>query len=388
MSSLTWLAYSDAERRRALQVVELLGQSETRDELGLGVVRDAFAEALFPGMSTVQRRARYFLFVPWIFCDIERRFAGRSDIFDRARREELRLIDTLLRAGEHDGVIGARAGRRLQQLPSTIYWQGLRRWGIRRGSGTREQWARAYRRSAPDAIDDDGQVDGGMASWWHNDLVDPPADWPSESDLNLTATEADYLSERIRATCAGTLLAVLAVRTQAWEEQKFSWNLDLPELTVEQRRLLGHARRFSEVMHGAALVYNLELALATEHERVDYYRDLLADWTVQEARADRDDYPLEDLWEQLKAIGSRHTPATKQFVERWVRLARTPEEVGRGPAAADVVRERERQVKKTQARLSFDAARDTWRGAAGAGQLDYRWSSAQRQLLDIVTAEA
>ena len=61
MSTLTWLDFSDAERKRALQVVELLGRPETRDELGLGAIRDAFANALFPGMSTVQRRARYFL---------------------------------------------------------------------------------------------------------------------------------------------------------------------------------------------------------------------------------------------------------------------------------------------------------------------------------------
>ena len=66
-STLTWLDFSDAERKRALQVVELLGRPETRDELGLGAIRDAFANALFPGMSTVQRRARYFLFVPWTF---------------------------------------------------------------------------------------------------------------------------------------------------------------------------------------------------------------------------------------------------------------------------------------------------------------------------------
>ena len=48
------------------QLVELLGHSETRDELGLGVIRDTFPEGHFPGMSTVQRRMRYFLFVPWM----------------------------------------------------------------------------------------------------------------------------------------------------------------------------------------------------------------------------------------------------------------------------------------------------------------------------------
>src|SRR4051812_41402822 len=98
MSSLTWLDFSDAERRRALQVVELLSRPETRDELGLGAIRDAFAEAMFPGISTVQRRARYFLFVSWTFRDIERRNQGRPDALQRARRDELRLIEALLDA--------------------------------------------------------------------------------------------------------------------------------------------------------------------------------------------------------------------------------------------------------------------------------------------------
>ena len=69
--------------------MELLGRPETRHELGLGAIRDAFAESLFPGMSTVQRRARYFLFIPWTFREIERRHAGRADALERARRDEL-----------------------------------------------------------------------------------------------------------------------------------------------------------------------------------------------------------------------------------------------------------------------------------------------------------
>jgi hypothetical protein len=90
MSTLTWLDFSGAERKRTLQVVELLGRPETRDELGLGAIRDAFANALFPGMSTVQRRARYFLFVPWTFRRAEQRWAGRTDALERTRRSQLR----------------------------------------------------------------------------------------------------------------------------------------------------------------------------------------------------------------------------------------------------------------------------------------------------------
>ena len=65
-SSFTWLDYSEQERRKILDVVDLFKEQNTRDELGIGAIRDALADQLFPGTGTVQTRARYFLFIPWI----------------------------------------------------------------------------------------------------------------------------------------------------------------------------------------------------------------------------------------------------------------------------------------------------------------------------------
>jgi hypothetical protein len=388
MSSLTWLDFSDAERKRALQVVELLSRPETRDELGLGTIRDAFAEAMFPGMSTVQRRARYFLFVPWTFREIERRHAGRTDALERARREELRLIEALLDAGDNDGVIGGRARKNLRQVPSMIYWQGLARWGIRRASGTREQWGRSVARSAGLAADDDGQLVVLGASWWHSGLPEPPDGWPHEASLRLRLVEAEYLRDRIRERCAGTMLATLAERREPWEQVDFPWQLDVPEFPAGQDELLCHARRFSETMHGAALLYNHALAVTHEDESGKAnYRQRLTDWVSDEARADRSLASLTDSWALLADIGSRHSPQTRAFVEDWFRLTEDPSRVLSDASLVERVRERERQVKGRQARLSFDAARDTWRGAAGASQLEFRWGSTQRQLLDILDAE-
>jgi hypothetical protein len=100
------------------------------DELGLGTLRDAFADMLFPGTSAPQTRARYFLFVPWMYLKLEADRVASADIEKRARREELRLIGRLLDGGESDGVIGRVAKGALQRLPANIYWSGLRRLGI------------------------------------------------------------------------------------------------------------------------------------------------------------------------------------------------------------------------------------------------------------------
>ncbi len=114
-SFFAWMDYSERERRQALDVIDLFREQDTRDELGIGTVRDAFADLLLPGTSVIQTRARYFLFVPWIYLEIERRRVPSSQVAARARREEITLISALV--GSAFQPIGAErrrgaAGRR------------------------------------------------------------------------------------------------------------------------------------------------------------------------------------------------------------------------------------------------------------------------------------
>src|SRR5438309_11598756 len=92
MSAFVWLDYSERERRKMLDVVDLFREHDTRDELGIGSVRDAFADMLFPGTSTIMTRARYFLLVPWAYQSLERRHVRSAEIATRARQAELNLV--------------------------------------------------------------------------------------------------------------------------------------------------------------------------------------------------------------------------------------------------------------------------------------------------------
>ncbi|MGK8889132.1 DUF6361 family protein [Burkholderia gladioli] len=69
MSSIGWIDFSSTDRERVAGVLALLSEAGTLDELGIGQLRDAFADCLFPGFSTVQTRAKYFVTVPQIFDD-------------------------------------------------------------------------------------------------------------------------------------------------------------------------------------------------------------------------------------------------------------------------------------------------------------------------------
>ena len=349
---------------------------ETRDELGLGAIRDAIADAMFPGVSTVQRRARYFLIVPWIFRAEESRAGDR---LANARKAELALIGALGKHEDKDGIIGLRAGVGLKQLPSMIYWSGLERWGIRRRRGTREQWARSHRNRV---ATDDGE-DLEAASWWHDNLVDPPASFPRQASLALTVGEAEYLAERITSSCPGTLLSWLISRRVPWERTDFAWELSIgSELEPKHVRLLDHARHFSEAMNGASLLYNLMLAEATEDDDLrSTYAELLDSWRALNHQG----WDVTDFWTLTAEVGSRHDLRARRFIAAWLALVHAEIDPTTSIDARTLVREREHEVKRRYARLSYDSARDTWRGAAGASQLGYRWGSAQRQILDIVS---
>jgi hypothetical protein len=143
-SVFAWVDFAEEDRRKMAQVIDSLRETDTRDELGLGVIRDGIADLLFPGTSTIQTRARYFLFIPWIYRRHERNGTSGADLPRKARRDEDRLIEALAQGNEQEGVIGIEKRAALQRTASSIYWSGLATWRIRRFQGSQEQYHRAW----------------------------------------------------------------------------------------------------------------------------------------------------------------------------------------------------------------------------------------------------
>src|SRR4051812_19238555 len=143
-STFAWLDHSDSDRRTMLEAISQFRERDTLDEIGIGSIRDAFANLLFPGTSVLQTRARYFLFIPWIYLNLERRRLPSSEVGAKARRDEVALIRALKRGDPGAlGVIGAQVEDRIQMLPSRAYWQGLGVLGIRRVTGPVERYHRS-----------------------------------------------------------------------------------------------------------------------------------------------------------------------------------------------------------------------------------------------------
>ena len=69
MTELGWIDFSSEDRDKVKQVLALATEKGTLDELGIGQIRDAFSDLLFPGISTLQTRAKYFIIIPQILND-------------------------------------------------------------------------------------------------------------------------------------------------------------------------------------------------------------------------------------------------------------------------------------------------------------------------------
>lgn len=392
-SSLNWLDRSEAQRRKMLDVIGLFRDPGTLDELGIGSVRDAFADMLFPATSTIQTRARYFFFVPWIYRRLEAKRVPSAQIADRARREEIRLIKSLQAGGDTQGLIGNYAGSSLQRLPSTVYWNGLKTLGIRLFTGSQPDYHRSldglYRRRRRASVPDD---DEPVALWrenWDPGIPEAPDDLFEEAGFELSLEEAEYLQERILATVGDSLLGHLVATSHPGAEARLPWeHPDQERFPDHIREQLEHARNFSEAMWGAALLYNLLLARKLEwEERIEHYEGLLADWRdLMTARSrDFERWDRRRFWFLAREANPRVPAPTVAFVDRWLdRGLADPGAVQDDAQLHKLLEDRELRLKGRRARLSNREAREDWSGASGADQLDYRWAATSLIVEDIL----
>jgi hypothetical protein len=395
-SSFAWLDFSDRDRQRAMDVVDLFREEDTRDELGIGVIRDAFADRLFPGTSTVQTRVRYFLFLPWLFEKFRARDTTEERFAKRRRLLQDRLRKSLIEGGEELGVIGYQAGAAVQRLPSSVYWNGLRRWDILRFRGSESDYRRELARLrlvGERPTNDDGEPFGGdHGELWDPSMPSAPDGWLDATTFALQAREAEYLRFRLEVAAKDSVLTHFVNVGVEPGESAFAWDhLPVESLPIALREELQHARNFSESMHGASLLYNLMLSEETEREDwVEGYRNSIAEWwNMRTARAgELASWDRQRFWSLLTMWNARVRPPAQAFVESWlsqVDQMERPEDVLESAKMRSLIESRERALKGPRARLGNPRARNLWRGSSGSAQLDYRWKDPVRSMVtDIV----
>lgn len=392
-STLTWIDHDVKARERSLRILALFQERESRDELGLGSVRDSFSDALFPGTSTIQTRLRYMLFVPWVYQYLETRRVHPPAFAAKARQIEMALVEPLLENADHAGVFGRVAGKTLKRLPSSVYWSGLESWGIRHIPCSLDEYHRHvdevyHRRDTSRSRHEDDGFSEPETITWHPRLPGPPEGFPDDiEDLSfqLSREEADFLLDRIVKSQGRSLLAHLVLHC-APAECDFPWqHPDLAAFSQDHRELLDYAEYFSSVMHGASFLYNLMLAEQSERQDLrDEHRSNLAAWKGRFSALRHGDFLVTGLWDMTVGRGHTITRRTKEFVSAWVNRATSiGGDVLEDEECRRLVRVREQQLKGGRSRFTNARALDQWSGYAGMNQMGYRWSNVKTLLADL-----
>ncbi len=395
-ATLTWIDLTTGDRDRMRRVLDLFNEQGTLDEMGLGSLRDAVSDTLFPGTSYIHTRLRYVLFVPWLYQRLEQRRTRAADVARAARRAEIDLIGPLEESPDPAGIIGVRARQTLARLPSSVYWSALARWGILAAERS-QGWYHANFDTLVDGRGASGRGDDPGVVWsrdphWHPRLPPPPDRFPGEASFALTREEADFLRGRLEERCAGTLLAWLARKGSDAPAESLWGEPDALGAPTGIRDDLELARRFSLHIEGMPLLYNLLVAerrrevLDEEEneEAIERFRAALAEWAAREAAEDYRFQP-DALWELVVRRGRRLPSPQRTFIETWSRRIAelAPDDVADDDRLRTSIAERELRLKGARARLANRNRLMDWSPGAGVGRMDFRWVRVRQLLTDL-----
>ena len=392
---LGWIDFSKAERDKVLDVINLLQEEGAVDELGIGIIRDGFANIFFPGTSTIQTRAKYFLIVPYVLNEAADGKYGRdyNSIMKRIDEEE-RWCGNRLLENDKDGVIGARVlpNAWVARKPSNIYWNGIKTFGIFKESSLsipnyikivstllkqKEVFKLGNRNDEADENDKDDKDAGDIASFQFWNLSDTyRTNWRDNLTIQLLPNEAVFLREQIMKSIPDSLFAYLIQNKidvdkygsfeALTEDLRGKVNPDLEELMLL-------ACDFNRLVYMARVRYNILLSDGN-NETANNEWEMLQTMLSLVHQID-----LEAIFKRLNVTNHK----LKSFL-RSLKAAFSNsniEEVDR------LISEREEDIKgKNRAKLNHvgEYPVDAW---IGGGWLDYRLGDAKRLIKDIYNGE-
>jgi len=385
---LGWIDFSKAHKSKVLSVINLLTEPGAVDELGVGTIRDGFSDLFFPGTSTIQTRAKYFLLVPYLMIEVENEPLRTPDkMMMRLHQKELEVID-LLKGPGVQGVIGEVSGKKLQRKPSDIYWSGIRRFSIfKEGRMSISDYFKFIHRmkSSRDRIrslgnlnqtddsndrDDSSAYMGDYLEFWNY----PPRkkNFRDQLTMELTKEEAVFLKEQITTSVPDSLLGhVLQGNHRSFLEYRYFDDLMdfIPLMPDRLKADYIMAKGFADFIEGAHIRYNMILS---------GYQDtnVMEDWErwVRDI-SQHGNYDLEAMFFRLE-IKNR---SQRQFLYHLKHAMRNRDynEMDK------LIRAREVQLKGRKRAKSQDPDEYNYKKWVGIRKLQYRLPNAQQILKDL-----
>ena len=400
---LGWVDFSKEDREKVLDVMNLLQEQGAVDELGIGLLRDAFANYFFPGTSTVQTRAKYFLIVPYI---LQEAISGKygtqiNSILQRIDKEEkdcgLRLYQKSLDDGRNPigiGIIGARVLPKgwVARKPSNIYWNGIRTYHIfEQDNMTIPEMIRLSLYLCAQKNDeklgnrkDDAEEgekddrDAGRGEWVRFfDLPDQIDDkWREQLTISLTKKEATFLRKKIEKSVPNTLIAYILknnIDLTKYDRFEVLYAALKDEIPSEIAMNMKLACDFNRLVYAARVRYNLLLSRGQNS-------DAKSEWSQIEERMGW--YAGVNLESVFHFLGRPDFRLRRFLLNLQVTFIS-----GEYEKADEILTSREIELKtKSRAKLCHadDYKPDNW---VGGRYLDYRFSDAKQIISDIYEGE-
>lgn len=411
MSSIGWIDFSSEHRDRLRTVLDMLSVPGVLDELGIGPVRDAFADRLFPGISTIQTRAKYFTLTAYLLKKyMETKRSPSAAKLERYLEEEekrcrIRLVEARGENGTEIGIIGGSFGvdnrRDVMRKPSSIYWNGLRIFGMVK---PRDLALAEFSHRLADPkwhlrtlLKDSGENRGDdldaedLSGRPRITAPDVPKDYLENLSIELLQEEAHFLRQQIIATQSESLLGEILsndanmAEVTALKQATFEDFSDLPFIeqlaNMELRRTVQHARDFWIIMEGAHIRYNciLQARLGTAERRA-VFDDLWTDWRKR-TQPFPPKWDTTFMWQLVSSFGGSVGERTREFIEAWIDATRrgTPDLKD----CDELVIGQEQFNKGPKARLRPNNTETVGPKWVGIRELDYRQTQVRRLVRDI-----
>lgn len=333
-----FVSFNQEALNRANKVMKLLQGQGAIDELGLGRIRDAFSNTMFPGMSVLQTHAKYFLLMPTLYSFLEKtRIADVREARTIVRDQEIRMTYRLMDGSAKDttGIIGADMLRRgegyVKYDPTYVYQAGMEIYGlIPRGGNiyaTLAERSAIYQNSPKkhkgnDETGDDSDDLPGNRQIYKVCGEDYDFSHREPLDIRLTRREAEFLKNQIIRNTQGSLLSYLldsglyeTATNYLFEDLGYILQDKLPKELYRMYELALRFSRFACLLRTRyAMLYDIAVGAdeAAEEELAKFDKIL---------SVHREDFSPEAIGEIIQFVSSRVTEEScKTFIQKSAKL--------------------------------------------------------------------
>ena len=384
-------------------MMQLLQESEAIEELGIGRVRDHFSNTLFPGTSTLQHHAKYFVVMPSLYYHTafkSRKFQNLAEVSRDINKAEVQITRQMAKWDKNQinttetGITGINTlkdalndyNKYVKYDPAYIYGSGLARYGIIPDTGVerlilelnKKHFADPHNKGAlknEDTTEDAGDLTGDKQLI---KTCGEPYDFFNGKTMTLALTEkeASFMKDRIHSSCDGTMLAYLIDSKYDIPERIGYFAIEelLSELDPDVVDVYKKSVLFSKLMHLIDWRFNYSYFDSfgnTDEAEVckDEYEKLLAEY--KEVILNEDAFKA--LFDYTRSIDMMLT----EFCEACYKAI-----IGGEPTRVDqLVKAREHTVKRERSKIGNSAYKNQGRGKPLPNT--FRWETVRTMVNEI-----